>query len=82
MWSFWEMKLIQKAYVAVNIYIKIQFKMLNFVWYRSNWKHNYEIVEKKKLVKSLTKNFGITSSIPPMLWEYADVHIYTVMYVH
>ena len=75
------MKLIQKTYVAVNIYIKIQLKMLNFVWYRSNWKHNYEIL-KRKLVKSLTKNFGITSSIHPMLWEYADVHIYTVMYVH
>jgi len=34
--SFWEMKLIQKTYVAVNIYIKIQFKTLNFLWYRSN----------------------------------------------
>lgn len=42
------MKLIQKAYVAVSIYIKIQFKMLNFVRYRSNWKHNYEILKKKK----------------------------------
>lgn len=77
------MKWNQKTYVAVNIYIKIQFKMLNFVWYRSNCKHNYEILKKKKkLVKSLTKNFEITSSIHPMLWEYADVHIYTVMYVH
>lgn len=29
------MKLIKKTYVAVNIYIKIQFKMLNFIeWYR------------------------------------------------
>lgn len=46
--SFWEMKLIKKTYVAVNIYIKIQFKMLNFVWYRSNWKYNYEILGKKK----------------------------------
>lgn len=76
------MKLIKKTYVAVNIYIKIQFKMLNFVWYRSNWKYNYEILKKEKVVKSLTKNFGITRSIHPMLWEYADVHIYTVMYVH
>lgn len=42
------MKLIKKTYVAVNIYIKIQFKMLNFVWYRSNWKYNYEILGKKK----------------------------------
>lgn len=39
-------------------------------------------LKKKALVKSLTKNFGITSSVPSMLWEYADVHIYTVMYVH
>lgn len=76
-----EIKLIKKPYVAVNIYIKIQFEMLDFVWYKSNWRHNYEIL-KKNPVKSLTKNFGINSPIHPVLWEYADVHIYTVMYVH
>lgn len=42
------MELIKKTYVAVNIYIKIQLKMLNFVWYRSNWKYNYEILQKKR----------------------------------